>query len=232
MFGKKVTRQQTKNKKPKSENKSNLWTNNTPKNTRFAGKQCCFHNLKARHHTQPKQQKQNNQQWKQLRFGKIILGKLVWRKEAKLKKGNGETRKKDQQTCFLKRVRWRKRKRQLWNFEREDQRKKEEEDKQEEGFWRKGFLGNQRENIPKIAGKYHFLASFQNKDKPKTQKPEPNNKKKKEGLKHLFACWNTTHFFGYFCFSQLTPYSFGENTIKIVFSAEHSVCGSQSLKPF
>ena len=84
-----------------------------------------------------------------------------------------------------------------------------------------------------------FLGLFPNKKQQKTQRyktkpPKNKNDKQKE---HLVACWQTPPpISGNFCFFNLhscisAKLCFADDTIKIVFSAEHSFCVSQIVKP-
>ena len=97
---------------------------------------------------------------------------------------------------------------------------------------KKGF-GGRIEKASKIAGRWpfwHFPQKKENKQTTKAKNPTPPPKKNKKGRVQntVYMSWNITHYFGKnsVCSSCalffLQRLCFAENTIQIVFSAEHS----------
>ena len=126
-----------------------------------------------------------------------------------------------------------KEKKQRWNFEREENRKIRRKAKKKRRTLKKGgFWGTEDKKTPKLQENGLFCL-VQNKEKPENQKPNQNQttNQKREGLKTFWMLKLDPHFLLHFVTSKsLQKLRFAESTIKIMFSAEHSFCGSQIVK--
>ena len=138
-----------------------------------------------------------------------------------MNKGKGNKKKTEEikTIIFCQKGLMDKNKRHKMEFRREEKGKQGNKTEWEEKTkFKTGLSGTLSRKNSKIAWKLPFLGFFQtikNKNTKKKKTPKKNKQKR-----HLYTCWQTT------------PCIF-ENTIKIVFSAEHSFCVSQIVNsPF
>ena len=128
------------------------------------------------------------------------------------------------------------------NFEREEKRRKtrkEDRKGRKKNILKQAFWGNKTDKKPLKLQENSLLGPLYKTQaqKHRQQKNKTTKKQNKHAQKNLFAFWQTTPIFGNFLFFfklhsfMSTKLCFAENTIKIVFSAEHSFCVSQIVKP-
>ena len=94
------------------------------------------------------------------------------------------------------------------------------------------FGGTKEKNKTLQLQENDLFCLLKNKQKPNKRNQNQTENQEMKVYKDLFACWNTTHYFCYVFFLQLTPYSqqktvFPENTM---FSRRKNLCWLQIVK--
>ena len=113
--------------------------------------------------------------------------------------------------------------------------KEKKQNRKKQRISKTGLLKIPPKNL-QICRKITFLGLLQNK-RTKLRERNKTTRNPSPPKKHLFACWQTTlQFLVNSAFFNLRSFisaklCFSENSIKIVFSAEHSFCLSQIVKP-
>ena len=122
---------------------------------------------------------------------------------------------------------------------RKNEKQERKQKRKKRSIAKQAIWGNKVDKKPLKLQENSLLGPFYKTQaqKHRQQKTKPPKSKKNIPPKNLFAFWQTTPIFGKFLFFfklhsfMSTKLCFAENTIKIVFSAEHSFCVSQIVKP-